>query len=296
MREISSSAVASMLPHLESDANKYTRGMCELVVGDSRFPGAGVLSAMAATRIGAGYVKAYTSDEAATTLRVLLPSAVARPLEQYALERHEQSDRHPAATVVGCGISATEQGLSLIEGVIESCAAAMVIDGGGLDAIAAESGFAALDRHRAGGHSVVITPHAGEASRLAAAVFRRGGTACETSDPAELSLSLARVYGAVCVLKGPKTFIACAEDESTGDVRVFSEGTPALAKAGTGDILAGCIGGLLSQGLDACQAAVLGVVVHGNAGVLAAREMGELCVTTEDVLRFLPEAVKAIAS
>ncbi len=297
MKTISAKTVAGLLPRLRPDMNKYTRGMCELVVGDMNYPGAGVLSTMAATRMGAGYVKTYTSDRTADVLHILQPSAVVSPFKQYGLECHAQDASHPSATVVGCGLAGTEGNMTLVKSVIEAAAVPMVLDGGALTAIATKAGFAALAEHRDNGFAAIATPHPGEAARMAKAVADVEGDAVSIpDDPAALSVMLANAYGVVCVLKGPRTYIASPGDANAKDVSVFSGGTPALAKAGTGDILAGCIGALLAQGMDPRAAAELGVVVHGAAGVLAARKIGEFCVTAEDVLRFLPKAVKSLSS
>ena len=75
---------------------------------------------------------------------------------------------------------------------------------------------------------------------------------------------------------------------------VLTCGTPALAKAGTGDVLAGSIGSLLARGMEPKDACALGAFVHARAGVLAAADSAELCVTTEDVLVHLPHAIRAL--
>lgn len=295
MSKLTKKSVARLFPQLRQDANKYTRGTCELVVGDRNFPGAGVLATMAATRMGAGYVKTYTSDKTAIALRIALPSAVVAPFKQYGLECHAQDTSHPSATVVGCGLAGTEGNMTLVRSVIAAAAVPLVIDGGGLTAIATESGFAALAEHRLNGFPAILTPHGGEAARLIAALPLDCEEEADPRNPAQQALQIARAYDAVCVLKGPQTYIARPDDTSIKSVAVFDGGTPALAKAGTGDILAGCIGALLAQGLEPYAAAALGVVVHGTAGVLAAKKMGAFCTTAEDVLRFLPKAVMEVA-
>ncbi|MFR4802507.1 MAG: NAD(P)H-hydrate dehydratase [Eggerthellaceae bacterium] len=98
----------------------------------------------------------------------------------------------------------------------------------------------------------------------------------------------------MCVLKGPDTFIASGDEESDRDVSALYQGTPALAKAGTGDILAGVIGALLAQGVSAYDACVAGTFVHARAGILASVDLGETCVTAEDVLSHLAPAVSAL--
>ena len=92
-------------------------------------------------------------------------------------------------------------------------------------------------------------------------------------------------------LKGPVTFIAAPD----GTAEVMDRGTSALAKAGTGDVLAGMIGALLAQGLDPRDAAALGCALHAEAGRAAAAAFTDICASAEDLVTFLPEAIRAIA-
>ena len=130
------------------------------------------------------------------------------------------------------------------------------------------------------GHPTIITPHGGEAAALAN-VF-----SIPTDDPQDLALMLSQAYGAITVLKGPDTYI------TDGDgIYCMDKGTPALAKAGTGDVLAGIIGGLLAQGLGPIESCVLGTTLHARAGVLAAEDYSEIAVCAEEVIRYLPNAI-----
>lgn len=299
MRKMTPKKVAELLPALSRDANKYTRGVCELAVGSERYPGAAVLAVRAANRAGAGYVRAYTCREAAAALCVTTPSCVAVPKGEFLQDRHVSLEGRPSAAVLGCGMECRiDEGNLLDPAVCEAnfvldalaavCAPA-VVDGGGLAALACERASGILAERADRGFDTVITPHAGEAERLAAFAGLDGDC-----DAALLSLALARAYASVCVLKGPVTYIS-APDMLPDEVFAMREGTPALAKAGTGDVLAGIIGSLLSQGASAIDAACAGCVLHARAGRNAARKLGETCVCAEDVLDFLPEAFADVA-
>lgn len=319
MKSITSKKAARALPFPRLDDNKYTRGVCELVVGSDVFVGAAVLAVSAANRMGAGYVKAYVGEEAARVLHVVQPSAVTFPQHNYGCDAHKQDERHPRATVVGCGMRGDQEELQLVVEVLESTEAPVLVDGGGLAALGTSEGMTVLKRRFIEGRSTVITPHGGEALRILQGIHEqlaleetasrgvlgsaqdakefaaRGARALAgNSTPQEMALALARALGVVCVLKGPDTFIASGEEESDCDVLALYQGTPALAKAGTGDILAGVIGALLAQGVSACDACVAGTFVHARAGVLASVDLGEACVTAEDVLSHLAPAVSAL--
>ncbi|MDO4443078.1 MAG: NAD(P)H-hydrate dehydratase [Slackia sp.] len=297
MKRVTAKQAARILPVVRADANKYTRGVCELVVGSERFAGAAVLAAKAANRMGAGYVKVYACEQVAAALHIAQPSSVVLPAEEFSASSHEARIARPHAVVAGCGMAGTEDEVRLVLDVLDKTKACVLVDGGGLAALACDEGIAVLRRRAAAGLPTVITPHGGEAARLARFVAKRCGSRVDDScaDAPRTASDLARAFDAVCVLKGPDTFIATGNEESPDDVILMDRGTPALSKAGTGDILAGAIGSLLAQGCDPADACVAGSFVHARAGVLASRDIGEPCVTAEDVLDYLAPAIASLA-
>lgn len=298
MKEITEAYAARLLPIVAQDANKYTRGVCELMVGSEQFPGAAVLASMAANRMGAGYVKAYTCPQAAAALHAAQPSVVSVSPSDYVGEYHASDAYRPRAAVVGCGMTSSDADAARTLDVLGYAAAPVLVDGGGLSALVRDEVGSVLRSRFVEGFPTVITPHGGEARRLAQAVPVEGREGVEVGEltPAELAILLARAYGAVCVLKGPDTFVASGDEEREDEVLALTSSTCALAKAGTGDVLAGCIGALLAQGIDAMDACALGVYVHARAGVRAAIRFGEFCVTAEDVVAHLPAAIGELAS
>ena len=105
--------------------------------------------------------------------------------------------------------------------------------------------------------------------------------------PEKAAKKLARAYKSIIVLKGPETIIS-----DGARTEVYTAGTAALAKAGTGDVLAGTIGGLLAQGVAPFKAACLGVALHGEAGKIAAEQFSEVSVCAEEVVESLPQAIQ----
>jgi NAD(P)H-hydrate epimerase len=129
----------------------------------------------------------------------------------------------------------------------------------------------------------VLTPHPGEAGRLL------GIPADEVqSGRPGAARALARLTGSVVVLKGHRTIV----DDGTRRI-VNRTGNPGMATGGTGDVLAGVIGALLAQGLAPFEAAVLGARVHGRAGDLAARDLGQVSLMATDLLDALPRAFRS---
>jgi len=130
-----------------------------------------------------------------------------------------------------------------------------------------------------------LTPHPGELARLC------GLTAAEVqADRVGLALEKAKAWGVILVLKGAGTLTATPD----GRLWVNPTGNPGLATAGTGDVLAGVIGGLLAQGLSAEEAAVAGVYLHGAAGDCAAEELGEVGMIAGDLLPRLPKVIRSV--
>lgn len=280
-------ALAALAPWPDPQANKYTRGKLSLVAGAAAYPGAACLAGAAAERAGAGYTEVFCAGESLLAVRSFRPSLVARDWREWHPARQEarRSDR-TGACVIGCGFDGDARQRELVAETVRAATGPVLIDGGALGLMADKAGQRlARERAERGVGPLVLTPHGGEAARLA-----RGAELEGALGGPELACALARAYRALIVLKGPITFIADAE----GIVETMDRGTAALAKAGTGDVLAGIIGALLAQGLAPRDAAALGCALHAEAGRAAAQELTEICVSAEDVIAALPQAVRAI--
>ena len=138
MKTITSKKAARLLPGLLPDDNKYMRGLCELVVGDPIYAGAGVLAVMAATRMGAGYVRAYTSFETAAALRVVQPSCVCQPVDTFVEHRHAAREGRPCAVVVGSGFAVSDAAKATVLDVLRLTQAPVLVDGGGVAKLASD--------------------------------------------------------------------------------------------------------------------------------------------------------------
>lgn len=286
--EISREQLRLLLPHPEADANKYTRGKLHVVGGSSAYPGAACLAAYAAQRSGAGYVELHCAPESRLVAQSYRPSLVARSWDELTASAWPQcTGEKPSACVLGPGLESFDpKQLKLALRIIQVDRMPLLADGGAISALATGEGRLAAAARK---NPMVVTPHGGEAARMAKAA-RFDSSAAEEAWPAErLALELARSYSCVIALKGPDTFISDGER-----IVAVRQGTAALAKAGTGDVLAGIIGALLAQGVDAMNAAVLGVNLHADAGCLAAEKLTDIAVTPEDVIEFIPAALKAL--
>lgn len=292
----SAERIASALPRPAADADKHSRGKLTIIGGSDAYPGSACLASKAGLYAGAGYVTCACSATAVPLVRTFAPSLVVRAWEgadAAALKLDAQDARHPQACAMGCGmVSDGSFQDALVGRMVRSCAPPLLLDGGALRTVAACGLRNALRERAAAGRQTVLTPHGGEAAALAqAAGILMPERHAPEQEMAAYAHALAHAFEAHVLLKGPVSFIA---SPVSAEVFLMDHGTPALAKAGTGDVLVGVAGALLAQGVDALSACVLAATVHAGAGCAAAQERGVISVTAEDVLEALPRAFQAL--
>ena len=182
-----------------------------------------------------------------------------------------------AAVVLGPGLGRSDEALALARDVAPRIEAPLLIDADGLNAHAG-----ALDALAKRDHPTVLTPHAGELGRL----LERDSDEVAAHRLAAVR-EAAAASAAIVVLKGDDTLVAEGER-----VAVNPLSSPALATAGTGDVLSGTVGALLARGMDPFAATCAGVLAHARAGQLAAADRGAESVIATDVIEALPSGLK----
>lgn len=245
------------LPRRSAHAHKYSAGRAVCVVGSARFTGAAVLATRAAARAGAGAVTACVPQSARATLDAHNPEVMVDALPQTApgglasgaAEGIRQRLDGADALLVGCGVGREPETLDLVRGVVVDAVARglpTVLDADGLSAFAAGTahGMAPLAASARG--RALLTPHLGELRRLI------GDDDFEPGDRIETARRLASEWNCVLLLKGMPSVVAAPD----GTVAVGPPGHPALATAGTGDVLAGTATGLMAQGMGPLEAAL----------------------------------------
>jgi NAD(P)H-hydrate epimerase len=248
--------------------HKYTRGHA-LVVGGATMPGATRLASRAARRIGIGMLTVAAPKEAHPYYLIDQPGLIVRDAAPKAL----LEDRRFTSVLVGSGLPADDGTRESVETAAAS-GRALVIDGGGLTAFAGAPDALA----RFGRTDIVLTPHEGEFARLFPDL---------KGDKLARAREAARVSGCTVVMKGADTVIASPD----GRAAINADAPAWLATAGSGDVLAGLILGLLGQGMSAFEGAAAAVSFHGMAGAafgpgLIAEDLPELI---PEVLRLLSE-------
>lgn len=274
--------VAAMLPALGPLDHKNMRGHLLVVAGSPGKHGAARMTAWAGLRIGAGLVTVATADSDRLGARDEIMTAELRA-DAAGAKRLAELAGGMKAMAIGPGMATGDGGRALVLAALEHAEAPLVLDADALNHLGGE-----LERVAAARPPVVLTPHPGEAARLL-------GTSAADIEADRMSAvrRLAEQSAAVVVLKGARTLVC---DGATGDgfVTINPTGGPALATAGSGDVLTGMIAGLLAQGLAPHAAARAGVYIHGLAGDLAADGLGPRSVTATEVTEYLPAALATL--
>ena len=266
--------VAALLPSPTADSDKYRRGVLGLIAGSERYTGAAVLSSGGAIHGGAGMIRFVSAQPAVDVVRQWWPETVITPLPPEPAEGVNRWQHTTAKDFLG-SVGRVQAwtvgpGMGTDDDSVELLAAVLATD---LPVLVDADGLTILAQHRdllGRSAPTLITPHAGELSRLTGA-----DRADIEAQRLEHAREAARTLGVTVLLKGSTTVICSPPDSPWAHPdRVNSTGTPWLATAGSGDVLSGMIGALLAAGLSVAEAAAAGAFVHAHAAALSAADPG----------------------
>jgi hydroxyethylthiazole kinase-like uncharacterized protein yjeF len=247
-------------PRVTGPRHKYDRGYC-IVVAGAKLTGAARLVAESCARVGAGLTTIIAPAESAPVFRAACPAHIMVEDETADYQSH-LSDPRRNVLVLGPGYGQDDAGV--MAWLAARGAQKLVLDADGLNALSRQpEGLALLHK------SDILTPHAGEYARLFGDL-----------SPQEAALQTK----CILVLKGPRTIIT-----DGAQIVINDHASPYLASAGTGDVLAGMIGGLIAQGMPSFQAACAAVWIHGQAGI----ETG-VGLVASDLPNLLPAIIRAL--
>jgi ADP-dependent NAD(P)H-hydrate dehydratase / NAD(P)H-hydrate epimerase len=278
--------VIAELPRRGADATKFDGGSVLVCGGSTGLSGAPSLAALAAARAGAGYVTALVPASLNVVFELRQPEVMSVPLPEHegalvpeALERVLKRCERADALVLGPGLGRAAGSAEFARALAAQAPLPLLLDADGLNAHAGR-----LEELAARTAPTVLTPHGGELSRLLDV----------TNDEVRARrLALVRQAAvrsnAVVVLKGDDTLVATP----AGEVAISRGDAPALATAGTGDVLSGTIGALLARGVEPFAAACAGVELHRRAGQLVGERVGVEGALAGDVAQTLPAARRA---
>lgn len=284
-RPLTESALARWpLPALGAEADKEVRGRVLIVAGSHEIPGAALLAGVAALRAGAGKLTIAVPERVAIGLALAIPEARVIGLAEARgggfLPRGCDSlaalAPQVAALVLGPGMLDEKRSTAFVRTLLPMFRESTTVLDAYAMSIVADGPLA---------QPVVLTPHAGEMAHLS-------GLAKEAilAQPLEVARAAAARWNACVALKGASTFIA----QPDGEVWRFGGGTPGLATSGSGDTLAGLIGGLAARGLAPLQATAWGVLLHARAGHALARRHGPLGYLARELSAEVPAILHAI--
>ena len=259
-------------------AHKGEMGHALLIAGSYGMGGAAILAAKACLRAGAGKVTVHTSRGNNLIMQVAVPEAVVQ------LDREETAFSEPVETedydalAIGPGLGMSEGAAIAMIAQLRRSQCPIVADADALNQ---------LSNHRAWmqqlPQGMIMTPHPKEFDRMA-------GRCTDSFERLSKAVEMAKRQQIYIILKGHHSAL-CLPD---GHVLFNSTGNAGMATAGSGDVLTGIVTALLAKGHPQADACLLGMYLHGLAGDLAARELGEESLVASDIIAFLPKAFKAL--
>ena len=282
----------SLLPPRSLQANKGSFGKVMIVAGSAEYIGAATLACGGALRGGAGLVTLATPRSLIPAVAARLPEITYVPLDETAwgvpsADAAARITEHIAgydALLIGCGLGQRPEAAALVQALVlqplPSPAPALVVDADALNILAKTP-----DWWKRVASSTILTPHPGEMGRLTGA-----DTQAVQADRVAAARQAAATWRAVVLLKGAFTVVA----GPSGAAMLCPFANPALATAGTGDVLSGVIAGLLAQGLAPLNAAALGVFLHAHAGERLREDLGDGGMAASDLFAALPRAMQAL--
>ena len=275
------------LPRRKLGTHKGDYGRCFIVSGSVGYTGAPVLCARAASKMGAGLVYLGIPEQIYSIIASMLIEEMPFPLP---CDRQGRIASNAAGEIlrragecdvclIGPGLGLSGETTELVRSAISILKTPIVLDADGINALSGD-----IDCLHKAASPIILTPHHGEFVRLVGNV--------PSGEKLRLARTFAAQYGCYLVLKGHRTIIAMPN----GTAYVNTTGCPAMAKGGSGDVLAGMITALIGQKLPIKDALPIAVYLHGLAGDLCAQEHGEYSVTASDIIAMLPKAITKIAS
>ncbi len=268
------------LPEWSEETHKADKGKLLLIGGSRRIPGAMILAARAALRAGCGSVRVAAPQSVALAIGIAVPELMVVPLPETkdgtvsgeAVDLIAAQAKVCDAIVLGPGLDDNSETDEFAREIIEAAPLPLLVDAQAISALAGD--------WKAGMRPRILTPHDGEFETLTGKTLG--------DDREKMALDYAAKAGATLALKGHQTIVATPG----GKAYLDESGVRALGTAGSGDVLAGIIGGLLAQGLDATSATMWGVHMHAQAGAAITKDGPEDGLMAHDFIERLPSVQK----
>lgn len=268
------------IPKRKPFAHKGTYGRILIIAGSVGMSGAAYLCALSAYRSGVGLIYIFTAKENREILQTSIPEAIVIPYDKDDFDEDILSEHIAKADLIilGPGIGTDEVAQELVETVLSESYVPMIVDADAINIIAQNPH---LQRYYT--ENIILTPHIKEMARLI-------GQTVEyvQENMMEVACQYHEEYGVGIILKSHQTVIVGRDDV----VYLHNIATPALAKAGSGDILTGILAGMLCIGADEEKALALAVYIHARAAKISAKKLGDHGVIARDIIANIPMAMQ----
>ena len=262
-------------PIRDNAGNKGNFGRTLLVCGSKKYPGAALLASKAAASIGSGLTALASKTEVFMRIAAVTPEVIN---VDFNLKTILEESLKSNVLVIGPGLTTEDEIKEIVEALILQVSVPIVLDADGINVLAGQKEIVKKVKNE-----IILTPHPKEFSRFL------GISVDEVlNNKIELVKANAKELNCTIVLKGPATIIGTKE----GNIYVSPFSNSALAKGGTGDVLAGFIGGLIAQGLKPDLAACVGVYIHGKTAEMVAKDKTVFSLLPQDLISYLPNAIK----
>lgn len=267
-------------PKRKKNSHKGSYGKVLMIAGSKGMSGAAYLSAKAAYAVGAGLVQIYTHEENRVILQQLLPEAIITTYDTFDSEQLEKLIQWADLIGIGCGLGKSDTAERVMQYTLKRALVPCVVDADGINILSKHMEWIEVTNAL-----IVLTPHMKEMSRM---------LQCSVKELIEQRMerlhAFVERYKVVCVLKDARTLVA-KEHRNT---YLNLSGNVAMAKAGSGDVLAGVIVGILAQQCEPYTSACLGVFLHGLAGDMARDKKGAYSVLASDLVAEISSVLKNI--
>lgn len=270
----------NILKKRSRNSHKGTYGKVGFVSGSRGMAGAAVLNLNAALRCGSGLVKAFIPDEIYSVVESMSLEAITCPYDANNIsfdKLQQEIIDYSDVVATGSGCSNISKYGDILTYLLDNCTKPLVIDAEGINKLSLND----LENHK---QPLILTPHYGEMARLL-----NKDLDYIRNDIIEKSKEFSSKYKVFLVLKGARTIVSCPDRQ----VFINTSGNPGMATAGSGDVLTGCIASLIGQGIEIKKALRAAVYLHGLAGDIGIKDIGEYSLIASDLIKYLPNAIKS---
>lgn len=273
--------IKNILHKRSRNSHKGSYGKVGIVSGSKGMAGAAVLNLNAALRCGSGLVKAFIPEEIYSVVESMSIEAITCTYDERRVSFNKLQEEiidYSDVVVTGSGCANLYNYEDILNYLLDNCTKPLVIDAEGINKLNLDI----LVKHK---QPIILTPHYGEMAKL----LNKDIDYIQT-DIIKKASDFSKEYKVYLVLKGARTIIACPD----GEVYINTTGNPGMATAGSGDVLTGIIASLIGQGIEMKNALRTAVYLHGLAGDIGVKYVGEYSLIASDLIKYLPEAIKNI--